>query len=91
MCCAAVFLQAHVASIPPYCLGVSDHDLLFSRQAQDQQPGAEEGRAIINEMEGEQSGVKYRPRTGTKENTLVTPLHWACAVCQLRSGHWRPF
>ena len=34
--------------------GVSDHDLLFSRQAKDEAPSAEEGRSIIQELEGEQ-------------------------------------
>ena len=40
--------------------GVSDHDLLFSRQAKDEAPSAEEGRSIIQELEGELAGHVLR-------------------------------
>lgn len=50
---ANVTLTVHSHHIICILIGVSDHDLLFSRQAQDKAPSAEEGKTIIAEMEGE--------------------------------------
>ena len=58
--------------------GVSDHDLLFSSQAQEQEPSAEQGRDFISQAEGAGGVGNLGGKAVGREGDIISQAEGMC-------------